>query len=207
METQIQNALREQYAVVLDRKTNDGGEKSYTNYLYREGLNKILKKCGEECFEAVIAAKNEDTPETLGELCDVFYHTAVLLGNENVSLDAVLAEVNTRCQKENQPIDALFAVIQERQHSQDTESYTAYLFREGLDKILKKVGEACSLMLIAAKGGDKAGIATEMGNLYYHLMVMMVCKGIDQTLLGDALDKRNGKTGNLKQFHTTNQNS
>ena len=60
---QIQNALQEQYDVILDRKTNDGGEKSYTNYLYREGLNKILKKCGEECFEVVIAAKNQDEEE------------------------------------------------------------------------------------------------------------------------------------------------
>ena len=40
---QIQNALQEQYDVILDRKTSNGGEKSYTNYLYREGLNKILK--------------------------------------------------------------------------------------------------------------------------------------------------------------------
>ena len=206
-EAQIQNALQEQYEVVVDRKIHDGGEKSYTNYLYREGLDKILKKCGEECFEAVIAAKDEDTPETLGELCDVFYHTAVLLGNEDVTLDAVLAEVNTRCQQEGQPMDALFDVIRERQHSEDENSYTAYLFRELMDNILKKLREACSLLLIAAKAGDKAGIAAEMGNLYYHLMVMMVCKGIAPQLLGDALDKRNGKTGNLKQFHTTDQNS
>ena len=39
---QIQNALQEQYDVILDRKTSNGGEISYTNYLYREGLNKIL---------------------------------------------------------------------------------------------------------------------------------------------------------------------
>lgn len=62
----------------------------------------------------------------------------------------------------------------------DESSYTAYLFREGLDKILKKVGEACSLLLIAAKGGDRQGIAEEMANLIYHLMVMMVCKGVPQ---------------------------
>lgn len=204
---QIQNALQEQYDVVLDRKHNDGGEKSYTNYLYREGLDKILKKCGEETFEAVIAAKNEDAAETIGELCDVFYHTAVLLGQEEVSLEAVMTALNTRCQTENQPMDALFSVIEMRKNSEDQESYTAYLFREGLDKILKKVGEACSLLLIAAKGGDKAGIAAEMANLYYHLMAMMVCKGISQGLLGDALDRRNGKTGNLKQFHQTNQNT
>ena len=102
---------------------------------------------------------------------------------------------------------ALYDVIEDRRNNPKEGSYTNYLMEQGLDKILKKVGEACSLLLIAAKAGDKAGIAAEMGNLYYHLMVMMVCKGIAPQLLGDALDKRNGKTGNLKQFHTTDQNS
>ena len=46
-----------------------------------------------------------------------------------------------------------------------------------------------------------------MANLIYHLMVMMVCKGIPAEALGEALDRRNGKTGNLKQFHQTNQNT
>lgn len=204
---QIQNALQEQYDVILDRKTNDGGEKSYTNYLYREGLNKILKKCGEECFEAVIAAKNQDKEELLGELCDVFYHITVLLGQEDVSFAAVMQALNVRCQREAQPIDVLFQVITDRKDAADDTAYTAYLFQEGLDKILKKVGEACSLLLIAAKGGDRQGIANEMANLIYHLMAMMVCKDIPAGALGDALDRRNGKTGNLKQFHQTNQNT
>lgn len=204
---QIQRALQEQYEVILDRKVHDGGEKSYTNYLFREGLDKILKKCGEECFETVIAAKSEDMDELLGELCDVFYHTAVLLGQEDVSFSAVMAALNVRCQTEGQPIDALFQVILDRQAAADEESYTAYLFREGLDKILKKVGEACSLLLIAAKGGDKKGIAEEMADLIYHLMVMMVCKEVPPKDLGDALDRRNGKTGNLKQFHKTDLNT
>ena len=204
---QIQRALQEQYEVILDRKVHDGGEKSYTNYLFREGLDKILKKCGEECFETVIAAKSEDMDELLGELCDVFYHTAVLLGQEDVSFSAVMAALNVRCQTERQPIDALFQVILDRQAAADEESYTAYLFREGLDKILKKVGEACSLLLIAAKGGDKKGIAEEMADLIYHLMVMMVCKEVPPKDLGDALDRRNGKTGNLKQFHKTDLNT
>lgn len=204
---QIQNALQEQYAVILDRKNNDGGQKSYTNYLYREGLNKILKKCGEECFETVIAAKSGDEEETIGELCDVFYHITVLLGNEGVSFDAVMKVLNNRCQTEKEPVDALFQVIQSRREAADDTSYTAYLFREGLDKILKKVGEACSLLLIAGKDGDKQGIAEEMADLIYHLMVMMVCQQIPPETLGDALDRRNGKIGNLKQFHQTNQNT
>ena len=204
---QIQRALQEQYEVILDRKVHDGGEKSYTNYLFREGLDKILKKCGEECFETVIAAKSEDMDELLGELCDVFYHTAVLLGQEDVSFSAVMAALNVRCQTEGQPIDALFQVILDRQAAADEESYTDYLFREGLEKILKKVGEACSLLLIAAKGGDKKGIAEEMADLIYHLMVMMVCKEVPPKDLGDTLDRRNGKTGNLKQFHKTDLNT
>lgn len=204
---QIQNALQEQYDVILDRKNNDGGEKSYTNYLYREGLNKILKKCGEECFETVIAAKNDNNEETIGELCDVFYHITVLLGHEDVPFVDVMAALNHRCQTENLPVDALFQVIQTRKEAADDNSYTAYLFREGLDKILKKVGEGCSLLLIAAKSGDKKGLADEMANLIYHLMAMMVCKAIPPEALGDALDHRNGKTGNLKQFHQTNQNT
>mgnify|MGYP002580601395 CR=1 FL=1 len=204
---QIQNALQEQYDVILDRKTSNGGEKSYTNYLYREGLNKILKKRGEECFETVIAAKNTDTEELLGELCDVFYHITVLLGQESVPFSAVMQALNVRCQTREQPVDALFQVILDRKDAADETAYTAYLFREGLDKILKKVGEACSLLLIAAKGCDRQGIADEMANLIYHLMVMMVCKGIPAEALGEALDRRNGKTGNLKQFHQTNQNT
>ena len=100
MTMQIQNALQEQYEVILDRKVHDGGEKSYTNYLFREGLDKILKKCGEECFETVIAAKNEDMEELLGELCDVFYHTAVLLGQEDVAFADVMRALNTRCQRQ-----------------------------------------------------------------------------------------------------------
>ena len=204
---QIQNALQEQYEVILDRKVHDGGEKSYTNYLFREGLDKILKKCGEECFETVIAAKNEDMEELLGELCDVFYHTAVLLGQEDVAFADVMRALNTRCQSEGQPMDLLFPVICDRRDAADVESYTAYLFREGLDKILKKVGEACSLVLIAAKNGDKAGVAEQMADLYYHLMVMMVCKEVPPETLGDALERRNGRTGNLKQFHKTDKNT
>ena len=83
------------------------------------------------------------------------------------------------------------------------ESYTAYLFREGLDKILKKVGEACSLLLIAGKDQDPARIAEETGDLLYHLMAMMICKGITMEDLADELDRRSGKVGNLKTFHTS----
>lgn len=202
----LQQAILEQYEVALDRRLH-GGEKSYTSYLYEKGLDKILKKCGEECFETVIAAKEDDAAELVGEINDVLYHTTVMLCFQNVTMDAVMRELNVRCQTENQPIDALFEVIASRRESADEESYTAYLFREGLDKILKKVGEGCSLMLLAAKNGDAEATAAETANLMYHLLAMMVCKGMTPADLEAELDRRSQKTGNLKQFHTTNPNT
>lgn len=209
----VQSALQDQYDVVLDRKLNPGGEKSYTNYLYRQGLNKILKKCGEETFEAVIAVKTKDVEEILGELGDVLYHVTVMMCQQGVTLEQVMKELNVRCQSEGQSVDALYDVIASRrglpvdEDAKEGSSYTAYLFQKGTDKILKKVGEACSLMLIAAKDGDGAKTAYEVADLLYHLMVMMVNEGITTAQLGEKLDARNGKTGNLKVFHTTNVNS
>lgn len=202
-----QRAIQEQYDVALDRKQNPAGEKSYTNYLYNQGLDKILKKCGEETFETVVAAKNNDVEETVGEINDVIYHVTVLLCQQEVSLDAVMAELNTRCATEGKEIDELFQIAAQRRDIRDGESYTAYLFEKGLDKILKKVGEACSLLLIAGKAGEKDKIAYETADLFYHLMVMMVAKGISLEAVADELDRRSGKTGNLKTFHTTNLNT
>lgn len=202
-----QNAIQEQYEVALDRKLNPVGGKSYTNYLYNAGLDKILKKCGEETFETVIAAKNDDTAETVGEINDILYHVTVLLCYLGVTLEAVMAELNTRCASEGQDIDTLFDVVAHRRDIKDGQSYTAYLFDKGLDKILKKVGEACSLLLIAGKAENQADTAAETADLLYHLMVMMVAKGISMEAVADELDRRSGKTGNLKVFHTTNVNS
>lgn len=203
MTGRAQQAIADQYAVALDRRRNGGGEKSYTNYLYSQGLDKILKKCGEETFEACIAAKNDDKLETVGELNDVLYHVTVLLCYSAVPLEAVMEDLNRRCQTQGQGVDELMEVIARRRESDDQESYTAYLFREGLDKILKKVGEACALLLIAGKDQDPARIAEETGDLLYHLMAMMICKGITMEDLADELDRRSGKTGNLKTFHTS----
>jgi phosphoribosyl-ATP pyrophosphohydrolase len=202
-----QTAIEEQFQVALDRKKNPAGEKSYTNYLYQQGLDKILKKCGEETFETVVAAKNDDMAETVGEINDVLYHVTVLLCAQGVSLQSVMTELNTRCATEGKEIDELYEIVVQRQDVKDGQSYTAYLFEKGLDKILKKVGEACSLLLIAGKAGEKDKIAAETADLIYHLMVMMVAKNIPMEAVADELDKRSGKTGNLKVFHTTNVNS
>ena len=129
MMDRAQTAIADQYAVALERRKNGGGEKSYTGYLYNQGLDKILKKCGEETFEVCIAAKNDDQAETVGELNDVLYHVTVLLCFSGVTLERVMANLNRRCQTEGQSFDTLMRVIEARRDSDDAESYTAYLFR------------------------------------------------------------------------------
>jgi phosphoribosyl-ATP pyrophosphohydrolase len=204
----VHSAIYEQYQVALDRRKNGGSEKSYTTYLYTQGLDKILKKCGEETFETVIAAKNTDIGELMGEINDVLYHVTVLLCYQDIPMDDVLAALNRRCGSEGQlTFDQLYDIIAQRSVSEDNESYTRYLFQQGLDKILKKVGEACSLLLLAAKSENAQETAEETADLLYHLMAMLVALDIPFDALEAELDRRSQKTGNLKTFHTTNVNT
>ncbi len=91
--------LRAEYETAISRKEN-GAEGSYTCYLFDQGLDKILKKCGEECSEVIIAAKNGVKADTVGELSDLIYHLAVLMANEGISVDDLEAEFIKRHAKE-----------------------------------------------------------------------------------------------------------
>jgi phosphoribosyl-ATP pyrophosphohydrolase/phosphoribosyl-AMP cyclohydrolase len=72
---------------------------SYTTYLLDQGLDKILKKLGEECAETIIAAKNEDRDALAKEACDLLYHLLVLFVDRGVTLDEVRAELLARSGK------------------------------------------------------------------------------------------------------------
>lgn len=93
------NALQNLYETVLKRKS-EKQEGSYTCYLFDQGLDKILKKCGEECSETIIAAKNGDPKETVMELSDLLYHLTVLMVNEGIPLQAVEEELHKRSEKQ-----------------------------------------------------------------------------------------------------------
>ena len=95
MNDKVLNGL---YEVILGRKAQPQ-EGSYTCYLFDKGLDKILKKVGEECAETIIAAKNGVQSETVGEISDLIYHLMVMMAQENIPLDAVLAELDRRSQK------------------------------------------------------------------------------------------------------------
>ena len=90
--------LRELYEIVCDRKRNPS-EGSYTAYLFEKGLDKILKKCGEECSEMIIAAKNQDNDELSNEMCDLIYHMLVLMAQQGLELSDIQAILEQRRQK------------------------------------------------------------------------------------------------------------
>ena len=90
-----QQTLEALYAIIKGRKETPK-EGSYTNYLFDKGLDKILKKVGEEATEVVIAAKNEDPRELVYETADVLYHLLVLLVEKGVSYEAILEELASR---------------------------------------------------------------------------------------------------------------
>ncbi len=94
----MEDVLHKLYKTVLSRK-EEKAEGSYTCYLFEKGLDKILKKCGEECSEVIIAAKNKKQEDTVGELSDLLYHLVVLMVNENIPLEAVEAELALRSEK------------------------------------------------------------------------------------------------------------
>ena len=80
----------------VQNKIENPKEGSYTKYLVEKGLDKILKKCGEEMTEVVIAAKNKDKQELIDETSDLLYHVLVMLNNEGVSLSDVEAKLEER---------------------------------------------------------------------------------------------------------------
>ncbi|MDO4288660.1 MAG: bifunctional phosphoribosyl-AMP cyclohydrolase/phosphoribosyl-ATP diphosphatase HisIE [Eubacterium sp.] len=80
---------------IQERKDNPV-EGSYTNYLFREGVDKICKKIGEESAETIIAAKNDSKEELIYEASDLLYHLAVLLNNQGVTFDALFEELTKR---------------------------------------------------------------------------------------------------------------
>ena len=94
----MNDTLRDLYAVVQGRKA-EPQEGSYTCYLFEKGLDKILKKVGEECTETIIAAKNDVEADTVGEISDLIYHLLVMMAEKEIPLETVLQELDRRSRK------------------------------------------------------------------------------------------------------------
>jgi phosphoribosyl-ATP pyrophosphohydrolase/phosphoribosyl-AMP cyclohydrolase len=81
---------------LIAKRYEERPEGAYTTYLFNNGIDKILKKVGEETAESIIAAKNQDNDELRYEVSDLIYHLLVLLRERNLPLDDIMAELERR---------------------------------------------------------------------------------------------------------------
>lgn len=95
----------------------------------------------------------------------------------------------------NLDLRPLVTVLQRRKAERPEGSYSAYLFNEGLDLVLKKLGEETTEVVIAAKGDDKQRLIEEISDLVYHLSVLMVNEGVSLAEVSDELRRRRGQPG------------
>jgi len=154
-------------------------------YMNRESLEISIKE-GRTCFWSRSRSELWRKGETSGNIQEIVNITvdcdcdalvvqvkkagpACHLGNESCFVDR-LFESDTL---HDFSLDSLYELIQGRKTDGKEGSYTTYLFQKGIDKILKKIGEESTEVIIAAKGGDKAETIYEVSDLLYHVMVMM----------------------------------
>jgi phosphoribosyl-AMP cyclohydrolase / phosphoribosyl-ATP pyrophosphohydrolase len=95
VEPELEGVLKELYSVIEARKEKRP-EGSYTTYLFNSGLDKILKKVGEEATETIVAAKNTDGQRLVSETSDLLYHLLVLLVERGATLDEIARELKER---------------------------------------------------------------------------------------------------------------
>ena len=100
-------------------------------------------------------------------------------------------------------LEALMKVIEGRKIEKKEGSYTTYLFEKGIDKILKKVGEECTEVIIAGKANDKAETIYEISDLVYHVMVLMIEMGISLDDIHNELASRHVIDHKVKQEKMT----
>ena len=96
----MENIINELYEVIKDRKENRD-ESSYTSYLFNNGIDKIIKKLGEECTEVIISAKNNNKEEQVLEIGDLIYHLLVTMAELDITIEDVEKELNKRRKKIN----------------------------------------------------------------------------------------------------------
>ncbi len=176
-------------AVVIDNKT----KKLLTlAYMSRESLEISMEK-GLTCFYSRSRQELWLKGETSGNYQHVVSITADCDGD---ALEVIVEPDGPACHKgtfscfndkvwknpeltESQfSLDALMTLIEGRKTEKKEGSYTTYLFEKGIDKILKKVGEECTEVIIAGKADDKAETVYEISDLVYHVIVLMVQMGI-----------------------------
>ncbi len=98
----------------------------------------------------------------------------------------------------NNEFAVLYDTVIDRKNNPEEGSYTAYLYSKGEEKILKKVGEECTEVIIASLSQSKEDLVNELGDLFYHVMVLMAQKGVTLEEVEAELARRSQKKHNLK---------
>jgi len=111
-----------------------------------------------------------------GPACHTGARSCFDLANRNEDLGSLLAR--------------LYALVESRERERPEGSYTTYLFDHGIDKILKKVGEESAETIIAAKNDDAQPLVAEVSDLIYHLLVLLVARGVSLDQIRDELVRR-----------------
>lgn len=104
-------------------------------------------------------------------------------------------------------IEHLCSVIKERKENPMKDSYTCYLFEQGINKILKKVGEESAELIIAAKDKDTGGVISETSDLIYHVCVLLVALEMDIKDVFNELEMRTAKLKNLKEMYVADKST
>lgn len=146
-------------------------------------------------FQTIVSIRTDCDMDTL--LIDVIKAgPACHTGSESCFFNEIFTT-----EKENNTFsyNGLYDMLVGRKLEKKEGSYTTYLFEKGIDKILKKVGEECTEVIIGAKGGDKAETVYEIADLAYHVMVMMIEMGITIDDVTTELAKRHIIDKKIKQ--------
>lgn len=174
-------------AVIVEAGTH---ELLMVAYMNRESL-KISIETGKTCFWS----RSRQELWTKGETSGNYQHIVSITADCDLdTLEVVVEKDGPAChtgaescffnpvyqseEKSDFTLDALMELIRGRKTNPQEGSYTTYLFRKGLDKILKKIGEESTEVIIAAKDNDPKETIYEISDLVYHVMVMMIQQGI-----------------------------
>lgn len=180
-------------------------------YMNRESIDISIKE-GKTCFYS----RSRKTLWRKGETSGNFQHIVSIIAD--CDRDALVVEVikdgpachlgtdscfNDYVYKSNSidefSVEGLYKLLKGRKKDMPQGSYTTYLFEQGIDKILKKVGEECTEVIVAGKGGDRAETIFEIADLMYHVLVLMVETGIEPKDVIDELSKRHVIDHKVKQ--------
>ena len=198
-------------AIVTDAQS---GKVLTLAYMNKESLEISMKE-GKTCFWS--RSRNElwRKGETSGNYQHIVSITADCDGD---ALEVVVKKDGPAChkgtdscfndviwgeKKEAFKLDSLMQKLQTRKKEMPEGSYTTYLFQKGLDKILKKVGEECTEVIIAAKAEDKAETIYEISDLCYHTLVLMIEAGIEIEDIKKELASRDVIEKKVKQEKMT----